>query len=153
MPSMPWISPATPSRSSATRPPAARSAPLALATDGTVVVAVTNGVVTLDPKTLAVRHSYSDPAKTMVTGPLVFRQNDKDMVAVGTKDGQILLLDANTMAVSSATPAFTTAGATFAGEALSFWQEYSPGRWIRQQPLLRRRRPSVAAAVGLRRCR
>jgi len=100
---------------------------LALATDGTVVVAVTNGVVTLDPKTLAVRHSYSDPAKTMVTGPLVFRQNDKDMVAVGTKDGQILLLDANTMAVSSATPAFTTAGATFAGEALSFWQEYSPG--------------------------
>ena len=61
---------------------------LALATDGTVVVAVTNGVVTLDPKTLAVRHSYSDPARTMVTGPLVFRQNDKDMVAVGTKDGQ-----------------------------------------------------------------
>jgi len=98
---------------------------LALTTNGTVVVSVTNGVVTLDPKTLAVRQSYSDPARTIVTGPVVFRQNDKDIIAVGTKDGQILLLDANTLAAPSATPAFTTAGATFAGEALSFWQEYS----------------------------
>ena len=36
---------------------------LALATDGTVVVAVTNGVVTLDPKTLAVRHSVLGPGE------------------------------------------------------------------------------------------
>ena len=70
------------------------------------------------------------------------------MVAVGTKDGRILLLDANTLAASSATPAFTTAGATFAGEALSFWQEYSPGPVDRGSSRCRhRRRPAVAAAV------
>ena len=61
---------------------------LALTTDGTVVVAVTNGIVTLDAKTLAVKHSYTDANTTFVTGPLVFRQGDKDVIAAGTKDGQ-----------------------------------------------------------------
>ena len=56
---------------------------------------------------------YTDAATTFVTGPLVFRQNDKDFVAVGTKDGQLLLLDATTLAAPSAMKALTTAGAAF----------------------------------------
>jgi hypothetical protein len=41
---------------------------VALTTDGTVVVVVTNGVVTLDPKTLAVKQAFTDNATTFVTG-------------------------------------------------------------------------------------
>ena len=41
---------------------------VALTTDGTVVAVVTNGVVTLDPKTLAVKQSFTDSATTFATG-------------------------------------------------------------------------------------
>ena len=101
---------------------------LALTSDGTVVVVVTNGIVTLDAKTLAVKQSYSDANTTFVTGPLVFGQGGKDVIAAGTKDGRIVLIDAATLAApASATKALTAPGATFGSDALAFWQEYTPG--------------------------
>ena len=95
---------------------------VALATDGTVVVVVTNGVVTLDPKTLAVKQSFTDNATTFVTGPLVFRQGGKDVVAAGTKDGRIVLFDTT---LSAPIASEKVADTTFSADALAFFQEYS----------------------------
>jgi hypothetical protein len=101
---------------------------VALTTDGTVVAAVTNGIVTLDAKTLQVKHSYTSASTEFVTGPLVFHQGDKDVIAAGTKDGSIVLLDAATLAAPlSTTKALTAPGASFGSDALAFWQEYTPG--------------------------
>lgn len=100
---------------------------VALTTDGTVVAAITNGIVTLDPKTLQLKHSYADANTTFVTGPTVFRQNDRDVIAAGTKDGRIVLLDANTLAAPLASKQVVAAGGAILGGALAFWQEYTPG--------------------------
>ena len=58
----------------------------------------------------------------------MFRQGDKDVIAAGTKDGSIVLLDAATLAAPlSTTKALTAPGAGFGSDALAFWQEYTPG--------------------------
>jgi len=98
---------------------------VALTTDGTVVIVVTNGVVTLDPKTLAVKQSYTDNATTFVTGPLVMTQERKDVVAAGTKDGRIVLFDTTLSAPIASVKVSSDAGATFGADALAFFQEYS----------------------------
>ena len=98
---------------------------VALTTEGTVVVVVTNGVVTLDPKTLAVKQSFTDNATTFVTGPLVMTQRGKDVIAAGTKDGRIVLFDATLAAPIAAVKVAADAGATFGADALAFFQEYS----------------------------
>ena len=101
---------------------------VALTTDGTVVAATTNEIVTLDPKTLQVKHSYTDANTQFVTGPLVFQQDGKDVIAAGTRDGSVILLDAATLAAPlSTTKALTAPGAAFGSDALAFWQEYTPG--------------------------
>jgi outer membrane protein assembly factor BamB len=98
---------------------------VALTTDGTVVVVVTNGVVTLDPKTLAVKHSFTDNGTTFVTGPLVMAQNGKDVVAAGTKDGRIVLFDTTLSAPLASVKIAGDANAAFGADALAFFQEYS----------------------------
>ena len=98
---------------------------VALTTDGTVVVVVTNGVVTLDPKTLAVKQSFTDNATTFVTGPLVMTQRGKDVVAAGTKDGRIVLFDTTLAAPIAAVKVAADAGVTFGADALACFQEYS----------------------------
>jgi len=98
---------------------------VALTTDGTVVVVVTNGVVTLDPKTLAVKQSFADNATTFVTGPLVFRHGGKDVVAAGTNDGRIVLFDTTLSAPIVSTKIAADADVTFGADALGFFQEYS----------------------------
>ena len=48
-----------------------------------------------DPaKTLQPKDWFTDPTADFVSGPVVLRHNDKDIVAAGTRDGRILLLDA-----------------------------------------------------------
>lgn len=98
---------------------------VALATDGTVVVVVTNGVVSLDAKTLALKQSFTDNATTFVTGPLVFRQGGKDVVAAGTNDGRIVLFDTTLSAPIVSVKVATNADAAFGADALAFFQEYS----------------------------
>lgn len=100
---------------------------LAFTSDGTVVVAKTNGIVLLDGKTLQEKGSFSANGAEMVTGPIVFRHHDKEIVAAGTKDGRIVLVDA---AASSggrqATPSYVSSPIVTSGsivDALATWQE------------------------------
>jgi outer membrane protein assembly factor BamB len=97
--------------------------PLAFTTDGTALVAKTNGIVALDSKTLQEKGSFTDPSMTFVTGPTVFRHNDKEIVAAGTKDGRIILLDAASLATPlfASTPIVTTG--SIAADGLATWQE------------------------------
>ena len=97
--------------------------PLAFTTEGTAVVAKTNGIVALDGKTLQEKGSFTDPSMTFVTGPTVFKHNDKEIVAAGTKDGRIILLDAAAMSkpMFSSKPVVTTG--SIVADGLATWQE------------------------------
>jgi outer membrane protein assembly factor BamB len=97
--------------------------PLAFATDGTAIAVQTNGVVALDPRTLQEKGSFTDPSITFVTGATVFKHNDKDIVAAGTKDGRIVLLDAASLSkpLYSSKPIVTTGSIT--ADGLATWQE------------------------------
>jgi outer membrane protein assembly factor BamB len=112
---------------------------IAFTTDGTLVAAIgpgkttgdgkANAIVTLDPKTLQVKDWFTQPTAEFVTGPMIFRHNDKDLVAAATRDGRIVLLDATSLGgANHSTPLYSSrsflgAGATVAGEALSTWQQ------------------------------
>jgi len=98
---------------------------VAVATDGTVVAVVTNGIVTLDPKTLALKQSFTDNAITFATGPLIFTQGGKDIIAAGTKDGRIVLFDTTLSAPIASVKIAADADAAFAADSLAFFQEYS----------------------------
>ena len=116
--------------------------PVALATDGTLLVAIgagqagaggyANAIVALDPKTLQLKDWFTDPMAEFVSAPLVFRQNEKDIVAAATRDGRILLLDAGLLGgANHSTPlyasrSFASNQPTFAPEALAMWQEVIP---------------------------
>ena len=98
---------------------------VAVTTDGAVVAVVTNGVVTLDPKTLAVKQSFTDKEMTFATGPMVLTQGGKNLIAAGTTDGRIVLFDATLSAPLASVKVGADAGATFGADALAFFQEYS----------------------------
>jgi hypothetical protein len=100
---------------------------LAFTSDGTVVVARTNGIVILDGRTLQEKGSFSASGAEMVTGPIVFRHHDKEIVAAGTKDGRIVLVDAAASSGGSrATPLYVSNPIVTSGsivDALATWQE------------------------------
>jgi hypothetical protein len=112
---------------------------LALTTDGTVVVAIgagktstggySNAIVALDGRTLQPKDWFTQPATEFVSGPLVFRRDEKDVVAAATKDGRILLLDAASLGgANHATPLSSSRSlaanpGAFAPEAMASWQE------------------------------
>ena len=113
--------------------------PVAFTTSGTVIVAVgpgtvtaggyANAVVALDPKTLAVKEWFTQPGVEIVAPPVLFQEAGKEIVAVTTKDGRILLLDAASLGgPNQATPMFASASltggaATFAAQSPAMWQE------------------------------
>jgi len=114
---------------------------VAFTTGGTLIVAVgpgtvtpggyANAVVALDPKTLAVKDWYTQPGVELLAPPVIFQEDGKDIVAVTTKDGRILLLDADSLGgASHATPLLASASltggaATFAAQSPAMWQEHS----------------------------
>jgi hypothetical protein len=116
---------------------------VALTASGTVIAAIgpgqtaggagySNAIVALDPKTLQLKDWYTDASAQFISGPLVFRHDDKDIVAAATKDGRILLFDATSLGgANHGTPLFASrplvaAGATIGAGALAFWQEFTP---------------------------
>ena len=123
---------------------------VALTTDGTVVVVVTNGVVTLDPKTLAVKQSFTDSATTFATGPLVFTHGGKDVIAAGTQGWAHPAVRRDARPRPSLRSRWRRdAGATFGADALAFFQQYSappPDAVAPRRP--RHNRPPAAAAVA-----
>jgi len=111
---------------------------LSFATDGTVFAAVgpgtatgdgkVNAIVSLDPKTLQVKDWFTQPGIEFVTGPTVFKQGDREIVAAGTKDGRVLLLNAVSVGGSNHATALQIssplgAGSSISDDALATWQE------------------------------
>jgi hypothetical protein len=114
---------------------------VAFAPDGTLVAAIgagqpagngrANAIVALDPKTLRLKDWFTQPAAEFVTGPTILRHGDKDIVAAATKDGRILLLDAQSLGgADHATPLYASKtwlgpGATVSADALATWRQPS----------------------------
>ena len=115
---------------------------VAFATNGTAIVAIgpgtvtaggyANAIVALDPKTLAVKDWFRQPGVEFAAPPVLFQEAGKDIVAVTTKDGRILLLDAASLGgTNHDTPLFASASltggaATFAAQSPAMWQERAP---------------------------
>ena len=94
--------------------------PVAVTSSGVLLAAVgagtvtgdgkANAIVALDPKTLAVTDWFTRPDAEFATGPSVFRQGDREIVAAATKDGRVVLLDAAALGgADHATPLATSA--------------------------------------------
>jgi hypothetical protein len=112
---------------------------VAFATNGTAIVAIgpgtvaaggyANAIVALDPKTLAVKDWFRQPGVELAAPPVLFQEAGKDIVAVTTRDGRILLLDAASLGgTNHDTPLFASASltggaATFAAQSPAMWQE------------------------------
>jgi len=113
--------------------------PVAMTSGGVLLAAVgagtvtgdgkANAIVALDPKTLAVKDWFTRPDTDFVTGPSVFRQGDREIVAAATKDGRVVLLDAASLGgADHATPLATSAalagaGASVRRDAIALWQQ------------------------------
>jgi hypothetical protein len=86
-----------------------------------------NSIVALEPKTLKVKASYAGGAE-FTSSPVVFERQGRTLVAAGTADGRIHLLDAANPGAAVATSA--AGGAGFNPGALSSWQDRDGTRWI-----------------------
>ena len=112
---------------------------VAFATNGTAIVAVgpgkvgaggyANAIVALDPKTLAVKDWFSPADVEFAAPPVLFQEGGRDIVAMTTRAGRILLLDAGSLGGPNhdtplfASASFTGGAATFAAESPAMWQE------------------------------
>jgi outer membrane protein assembly factor BamB len=115
---------------------------VAFAANGTAIVAIgpgtvtaggyANAVVALDPTTLALTDWFRQPGVEIAAPPVLFQEAGKDIVAVTTRDGRILLLDAGSLGgATHDTPLFASASltggaATFAAQSPAMWQERAP---------------------------
>lgn len=115
---------------------------VAFTSEGTLIAAVgpgkaagdgkANAIVALDPKTLQLKDWFTQPAGEIATGPTILRHNGKDIVAVATSDGRVLLLDAASLGgADHATPLLVskpiaTAPGGVNAEALAAWQQGTP---------------------------
>ena len=122
----------------------AGAAGLTIGTDGTIFVAVgdgsssgapaasaspsySNSVVSLEPKTLKLKESFTQPGADFNSSPLVFRYKDKDLMAVSGNDGRLYLLDGSSLKTPLyVTPKYSNAGAP---GGLATW-ESDGTRWI-----------------------
>ena len=116
-----------------------------------------NAIVALDPKTLAVKDWFRQPGVEFAAPPVLFHEAGKDIVAVTTRDGRILLLDAGSLGgTNHDTPLFASASltggaATFAAQSPAMWQERAPVPAAPRPRLLRpRRRPTAHAGCSFR---
>ena len=132
-------------------PNVAGAAGLAFGTDGTVFVAVgseapaagssaatpsasryADAVVALDGSTLTVKDWFQAPGARFNTSPIVFRHQNRDLVAVAGDDGRLYLLDGASLGGADhrtplhVTPAYSDAGA---GGSLATWESQGT-RWI-----------------------
>jgi len=115
----------------------AGAAGLTFGTDGTIFAAIgdgasgtgaySNAIVALEPKTLALKESFTQPGADFNAAPVVFRHKDKDLMAVSGNDGRLYLLDATSLKTPLyVTPKYSNAGAT---GGLATWESEGT-RWI-----------------------
>jgi outer membrane protein assembly factor BamB len=114
----------------------AGSANPAFGPDGTAYATTSTGeAVALDPKTLAVKDTYTTGGQGFSSSPVVFPYKGRNLIAAATKDGRIHLLDSASLGGSNhQTAVFRTsawpAAADFAPGALATWQSVDGVRWI-----------------------
>lgn len=88
-----------------------------------------NAVVSLDPKTLQLKDWFTMPNANFATAPMVFAHGSRDVVAVATKDGRVVLLDAASLGGADhatpllASPAYSAAKTDYASPGLATWVE------------------------------
>jgi outer membrane protein assembly factor BamB len=110
----------------------AGSAGMAFSGDGVIYVATGSGgdhqnsLIALDPKTLAVKESFSG-SQEFSTSPVIFTYSGKTMIAVASKDGRIHLFDSSNL---KAPLTSSSAGKEVSPGALASWQETGGTRWI-----------------------
>ena len=118
----------------------------AFGSDGTLFIAIgarqtsgnagyANAVVALDPKELTVKDWFTQPATEFVTAPLVLTAGDREIVAAGTRDGAIVLLDATSLGGPSHGTALGRSAASsdrsgFAPDGLTTWVDSTGTPWI-----------------------
>lgn len=102
--------------------------------DGTLYVATGSGgetpnaIVTLEPKTLKVKATYSAGGQEFTSSPVVFEHKGKTLIAASTRDGRLHLLDSGNPGAALSTSAAWSKD--FAPGALSSWQDRAGTRWI-----------------------
>ena len=102
-----------------------------------------NAIVALDPRTLQLKDWFAQPTTEFVTGPMAFRYGTKDVVAVATKDGRVVLLDSASLGGANHGTPLTMSrpivanGGSISAAALSTWARattaagtQSEERWI-----------------------
>ena len=109
----------------------AGNAGLAFGADGTLYVATAGSVVSLEPKTLKLRDSFSVGASEFNSSPVVFSWKGRDLVAVSNRDGKIYLFDSASLKTPLAISAkFATITTDYAPGALASWADSGGTRWI-----------------------
>ena len=138
----------------------AGTAGLTLGTDGTIFVAVgaspsgaaaapgaaaySSAIVALEPKTLKLKDSFTQPGADFNASPVVFRHKDKDVMAVSGNDGRLYLLDGTSLKTPLyVTPKYSNAGAT---GGLATW-ETDGTRWI-LAPAVGAAQPGIKVAAN-----
>ena len=125
-----------------------------IGTDGTIFVAVgdgatgpstySNSIVALEPKTLKLKDSFTQPGADFNASPVVFRHKDKDLMAVSGNDGRLYLLDGTSLKTPLyVTPKYSNAGAT---GGLATW-ESDGTRWI-LAPAIGAAQPGIKVAAN-----
>jgi hypothetical protein len=119
---------------------------VAFTTTGTVIAAIGSGAVTsggyanaivaLDPKTLELKDWFRQPAVEVATAPLVFEESGRNVVAVATRDGRLLLLDGASLGgADHATPLLLSPPLAdgpdaSSAQSLAMWQAPDRTRWL-----------------------
>jgi hypothetical protein len=125
-----------------------------IGTDGTIFVAVgdgatgpstySNSIVALEPKTLKLKDSFTQPGADFNASPVVFRHKEKDLMAVSGNDGRLYLLDGTSLKTPLyVTPKYSNAGAT---GGLATW-ESDGTRWI-LAPAIGAAQPGIKVAAN-----
>ena len=95
---------------------------LAIGPGGIYVTTADGDVVLLEAKTLAKKASYSGGG-AFTTAPVLFESKGKIMLAAATRDGNLHLVDAATMAGTAAKTGLNC-------DALTTWQDSTGTRWL-----------------------
>jgi outer membrane protein assembly factor BamB len=97
--------------------------------DGTIFAAVGSSVVVLEPKTLR-RRTELKAEMAFTTAPVAFQFKDRDLLAIGSSDGRVHILESKGGAVVPAGRSSEYAASTDTRQALATWEEPDGTRWV-----------------------
>jgi hypothetical protein len=105
--------------------------------DGAMFVTVGSGtgkfsdsVVSLDPATLEVKSTFTQPGANFVSSATIFRVDTRDIVAAQAADGRIFLLDGANLSTPLYVSTASGKSSTYQPAGLATWQDASKQRWI-----------------------